>query len=196
MVYLYAMNLANLPNVEETQFWDLVGTLDCTRQNKIEKLKKPQKQKQSLGAGVLLKVVLENLGLGIENVRIGPHGKPEIEGVCFNLSHSGNMVICAVSELPVGCDIEEIRQMPERFGEDFFRVWSFKESYGKMTGEGLSIPKDALAVRLGNVPRIFRNDIEQTCFLKEYDIPGYQVSVCAEESEFSELVWIKFTYKI
>ena len=195
MVYLYAMSVATLPDVEEIGFSDLVYTLDCVRQQKITNLKQPEKKKQSLGAGLLLKRVLEDRGLRAEDVQIGAHGKPEIEGLCFNLSHSGDMVICAVSDLPVGCDIEKIRQMPECFGEDFFRVWTIKESYGKMTGEGLNIPKDVLEVRLGNGPKIFRNGIEQECVFKEYDIPGYQVYVCAQEAEFSDLAWVDFIYK-
>ena len=195
MVYLYAMNLAKLPGVEEIGFSDLVNTLDTTRQQKIEKLKQPDKKKQTLGAGLLLKFVLEDRGFRVEKVQIGPHGKPEIEGMCFNLSHSGDVAICVVSDLPVGCDIEKIRQMPECFGEDFFRVWTMKESYGKMTGEGLNIPKNVLEVRLGNGPKIFRNGIEQECVFKEYDIPGYQVYVCAQEAVFSDLAWVDCIYK-
>ena len=43
-------------------------------------------------------------------LRTNENGKPIVEGICFNLSHSGDYVICAVSERPVGCDIEQIKE--------------------------------------------------------------------------------------
>jgi len=41
------------------------------------------------------------------------HGKPFAMDfpVEFNISHSGNIVVCAVSDTPVGIDIEEIRSV-------------------------------------------------------------------------------------
>lgn len=41
---------------------------------------------------------------------IGKHGKPYAIGldVEFNISHSGDMVVCAVDNNPVGIDIEQI----------------------------------------------------------------------------------------
>ena len=85
----------------------------------------------------------------------------------FNVSHSGNMVAVAVNEsCPVGIDVEKIRPVsariskrvfsdadmrfvfdgpviPEGLLEDretllrFFTVWTYKEAFVKMTGEGI-----------------------------------------------------------
>lgn len=85
----------------------------------------------------------------------------------FNVSHSGNMVAVAVNEsCPVGIDVEKIRPVsariskrafsdadmrfvfdgpviPEGLQEDretllrFFTVWTYKEAFVKMTGEGI-----------------------------------------------------------
>ena len=41
------------------------------------------------------------------------HGKPSIVGhpeICFNLSHCKEAVVCAVSDKPVGVDVESIRE--------------------------------------------------------------------------------------
>ena len=41
------------------------------------------------------------------------HGKPSIVGhpeICFNLSHCKEAVVCAVSDKPVGIDVESIRE--------------------------------------------------------------------------------------
>ena len=100
-------------------------------------------------------------GFSVENVTIGMTGKPECEGVFFNLSHSGDMVLCAICDMPVGCDIEKVADAPleiaDRYFSEkerqyidssqslpeisrrFFRIWTMKESYVKMTGEGMNL---------------------------------------------------------
>ena len=92
-------------------------------------------------------------------------GKPECSdcsSVQFSISHSQNDVICALSNAPVGADIEHIRPLPYRaiarrffthreccalFNTPdalqlryFYRLWTLKESYLKMRGTGLVFP--------------------------------------------------------
>lgn len=74
----------------------------------------------------------------------------------FNLSHSGDFAMCALSDYPVGADIEVLRPhrsgLPEYVFKDteydrylalggdwpaFFVLWTEKESIIKYTGEGL-----------------------------------------------------------
>lgn len=81
-------------------------------------------------------------------------GKPYYvnSDICFSLAHSGDYVVCAVSDENVGIDIEGHRKVKESFAEhffteqecssihseeDFYRLWTFKEAYGKYTGEGI-----------------------------------------------------------
>ena len=88
-------------------------------------------------------------------------GKPEIlfpEGCHFNISHSGEWVVCAVDSSPVGIDVESIKPMdielarrfftsreyryildqpPENRLSTFLETWSFKECYLKAQGTGL-----------------------------------------------------------
>ncbi len=84
--------------------------------------------------------------------------KPRFDSdeVFFNLSHSHGVIMLGISHTPIGVDLEKIRDIDyKRFDfidaedlEDFFVKWTERESYLKLTGEGLSklrceIPADA-----------------------------------------------------
>ena len=101
------------------------------------------------------------------------NGKPYLDAATaghvieFNISHSGEIVVCAITRAGfVGIDIETAKYMndlegfakrflaPEEFfavnrkvlsqrDRFFFRLWTLKEAYLKAIGLGLSIPLDS-----------------------------------------------------
>ncbi len=80
---------------------------------------------------------------------LGENGKPSLAGggVHFNLSHSGDLAIVAVSDGDLGVDVEQIRDfdyesiMPAANREEFFRAWTRKEARLKARGLGLGSPE-------------------------------------------------------
>lgn len=196
MTEIYVANVSELS--DPLKHPELLENLSEDRKQKIRNAKQKQKRLQSFGAGLLLNKVLARYGISSQDVYINDDGKPMTEGICFNLSHSGNFVICAVSNEPIGCDIQQIKEMPhfseERFASleeklhlahlvgdeynrEFVRIWTRKESYLKMLGIGLRVPLHALEIK--------------GCYLKEFELSGYQICVCAKENEFSNLIWEK-----
>lgn len=195
MVYLYAADISTLKEPLECK--EILEEFPPVRRQKLLSAKQKQKRQQSMGATLLLERVLAWHGSAIDMLEADENGKPKVKGLCFNLSHSGDYVICAVSKLQVGCDIEQIRPVEKRLEErvlsaeergsisglsgeaydrEFLRIWTKKESFLKMKGIGLRVPLDTLEIK--------------DCHMKEYDMTGYRVTVCAEENEFAELAMV------
>jgi 4'-phosphopantetheinyl transferase len=125
----------------------------------------PHVRQHKIVARARLRQILSSyLGRSPQEIEIstGLQGKPQVTGLEFNLSHSGDLVIYAVSDRPVGIDIERVRSMDlsgivQRFfaasefaawqklpiaeqEEAFFRIWTIKEAYLKAIGTGFHTP--------------------------------------------------------
>lgn len=120
----------------------------------IQNYKNPYKRRASCSAwATLYKLMTEN-NLPICDIRFGKNGKPFFaQGhVFFSISHSRGVCAAAVSDRPVGVDVEICREdykqsMVEKclttsekrlFDGDFTKLWCRKESVAKMTGEGMN----------------------------------------------------------
>ena len=179
-IRLYAMNADEL--MDEELYKRALEAVSPKRREKAGRLRFEKDRRLSLAAGILTRFVFENhFGISWEEVKLSEneYGKPFFEGgesICHNLSHSGNMVICAAGPVPVGCDIEEIKEsrtnVSEKFfaqsekkfvrengADGFFRIWTLKESYMKAVGMGLSLPmKDFSVCPAKNGEIIFSHD--------------------------------------
>ena len=150
----------------------------------------------------------------------GEHGKPERKKkeVCFNLSHSGKYVMCVVSDVEVGCDIEKIQKLrwklakrffsegeydileklkeekrekeesPEAEEELFTRFWVLRESYVKKTGEGLGISLEGLDFSGISGYKGKKNGKALKERFFEWEYDGYRIAVCEEKDGEPELV--------
>lgn len=104
---------------------------DFLPKGRWEKTVRPVREedrKTELAAWLLLYHALKEWGIPEESIHAdgaycyGEHGKPERKKkeVCFNLSHSGKYVMCVVSDVEVGCDIEKIQKVRWKLAKRFF----------------------------------------------------------------------------
>lgn len=131
-----------------------------SRREKIARLKTAEGKAQSACAEMAYMLACLR-GLGeVPPYRYGDNGKPEMTLPArgfFSLSHAGPYGLCAWSRQPVGADIESATRnltrlsrrllAPEDEIDDFNLLWCVKESYVKLTGEGLSHSLPSLIVK-------------------------------------------------
>lgn len=139
--------------------------LPADRQQRIRRAPSPEKKLQNLCTGLLLRALA-----GEMPILRGEHGKPYLEnGPHFSLSHGGTLAVLAVSDEPVGVDVERPRPVkdalvrrcvrPEEQGwlagessKGFFWLWTRKEAVLKCCGRGLSLSPTAFSVLDSAVP--------------------------------------------
>ena len=141
--------------------------------------------------GLLSLVLDRHYSLDAQDIRYTEAGRPYLPGdpVHISLSHTRTHALCAVSEAPVGCDIEVHRPVSPRTiqrvladGEseaDFFAYWTLKESYFKLTGD-LSQPFSSIFFQLAD-DSATRSDAQGFVYR---EIPNCTTAVVAHELFF------------
>lgn len=141
-----------------------------SRRAHILRMRHEKDRDRSVAAQLLLSQLMAQLDLPPAVIHRAGNGQPYLENsqLYISLSHSGDMVACALDTVPVGIDIEKIRPMDLRLcrryftseeqafvlqdmaiPEDpvcydpavlsrFFEVWTGKEAYFKRLGTGIT----------------------------------------------------------
>jgi len=143
----------------------------------------------------------------------GKTGKIKMDtALFFSVSHSENMIICAVACFNAGADCQkkntddaaECRKIAARFFsaqenaflerdkserdyiDNFFTIWTKKEAYIKYTGKGLAEGLDTFSVTTEKRHKSFLNEV---CF-KSFDIKNdFYVYLCYNKD--NKNVWEK-----
>ena len=150
---------------EEIWEFDLEAALrgiSGQRREQALKFKYEQGQRLCVLAYQLLKEGLQKEYCITENpiFEYNEHGKPSIVGhpeIYFNLSHCKEAVICAISNQPIGVDVESIREFNDSLinytmndeekveiansdtpAATFIRLWTMKEATSKLIGTGIT----------------------------------------------------------
>lgn len=217
MIELYAVKLNNeIINLNPEIFSKL---LPLDKMNRIKRFYKKEDMFRALVADILTRwIISKKFKINLKDIifEFESHGKPfikNIQNIHFNNSHSGDWIVCAVHELPIGIDIEKINPIDfaiaKRFFSEtenielfkkegqakleyFFDLWTLKESYIKATGKGLSTPLNAFSIfKHNNSIKIKLQDKYLDYYFKQYNIDNdYKLAVCALKNEFPENVKI------
>lgn len=121
---------------------------------------------------------------------------PDRPDYYFSLSHTSSHVLCAVSDVALGADVEFRRQkLPicidrlateqELSDFDFWDLWTLRESFFKLTGKG--------SLRTLNFRRSGGKIIppDPSVFCRLYgDIPGCSAAVCSLSDKFPQEIEI------
>lgn len=150
----------------------------------------------------MIPAYFDNLNTDI-SCTYGENGKPHFmhfPHIQFNISHSGDFVAAAFDKNPVGIDIQEHRKLKESVARHFLsawemeqlrmqtgdenreellcRLWTIKESYIKLTGEGMR--KSMKEIRVNRQSGIIENPGREplAAFREKVWKGKYYVSVC------------------
>jgi len=133
----------------------LLRNCSLQRRDKMIGICSEQERRSRLAGSALLDLALRQTGCREQDAvyAFEDGGKPRIPalpGFHFSISHSGDTVILAVSDHPVGADVQQPRIVSVALQKRYFtqrelaasdpiRLWALKESYGKLTGEGIAV---------------------------------------------------------
>jgi 4'-phosphopantetheinyl transferase len=157
----------------------LTATLSADELERAERFAFPELQRRFIVARATLREILGRYtGTAPDRVRFvyGSRGKPFLGrpasgGIQFNLAHSADTALCAVTAAgAVGVDVERLRAVDlpglaercfsvcertelagvsaARREAAFFAAWTRKEAYVKALGDGLAAPLDRFDVTL------------------------------------------------
>ncbi len=155
--------VGKITDITDEQYNAVYSALSPSRKAHIDKMKKEDARKRSLMATYLLNELLFKKGKSEFKIETDENGKPFLKdsNLFISISHSYDLVACAVSDKPIGIDIEKIRPVSRKLieyvctdnereyvlssknalGKDtakrFFSVWTAKEACFKNADGGV-----------------------------------------------------------
>lgn len=167
-----------------------VSEIDADRACKVHRLRLDDDKRRCIAGGLFIKKFLSDA-----KITVNEFGKPKADnGLHFNISHSGDYVLFALSDREIGCDIEKARDInPEKLGkivfcdnemttirnaadkqQCFFDLWTRKESLLKCLGKGFHQSSKSV-----DVSRDICQIVANTYHFKMWHKDGYTASVCS-----------------
>lgn len=143
----------NVNDIPSDEYAAIYNRLPSEQRKKIKALK-PDDIKRTLAGRLLLFNMADSCyGKNDVTVHYGENGKPLTDFCFFSISHSGDYAVCAVSDKPIGADIQKTGGFKRReryilFTENesryvnesenptdaFYTLWTMKEAYVKANG--------------------------------------------------------------
>ena len=156
-------SVATLAGGDAAAFRGICAALPEWRRRKCEAFRFDADRRRSAAAWLLARRMFARLGVDADRLTIveSATGKPELAPPAryhFSLSHAGELVMAAIAERPIGCDVERVRPLTpgmielamtagearvlaaaaegEAREREFCRLWTRKESVLKALGCG------------------------------------------------------------
>jgi 4'-phosphopantetheinyl transferase len=196
-------------DLTEREYRSLLPYVSPEKRERIMKYRNfADKQRSLLGDLLARSALAELLSIRPEELAFSTsrYGKPELRdhrNIHFNISHSGKYVVSAVSDEPVGIDVEQVKEkdfmkIAERFfSQDeksyiensqpvgakaaaFAEIWTKKEAFIKREGLGLALPLPSFCV-------LDMSGAEFHCVFDDGDAVCYVCSGTVEKPEVMRL---------
>ena len=173
MVYVFYYKMSE--RLSEVSFNRWMQLMPDFIKEKIKRFRNWQDAERSLIGNLLLLQGLQQLECThylLKNLKYTSYQKPYFDNlISFNISHSGDYVVCAISKIiNVGIDIEEVKNIPiidfeylfaqeewdevltaKNKWEAFYTLWAKKEAFLKAIGCGLSQPLNEVIIKKNEI---------------------------------------------
>jgi 4'-phosphopantetheinyl transferase len=180
VVLIYKIDFA----IPENIYLSFLNKIRDDKREKIKRFKFRQDALRSLSGEALLRYALQkyyDVEYKKEIIEENEFGKPYLinKQISFNISHSGNWSALVCFENDAGIDIEKLEEPPYEIMKktftqkeieqienkdqqvkerQFYKIWTLKESYIKMIGQGLSLPLDSFSIDITDKNKITVDD--------------------------------------
>jgi len=217
MVEVYAIKI-NTP-IEDEMLSYLISHTSYEKQERLSKLYFEEDVKRTLYGDLLVRhLACEKLNILNDEVifEYNEFSKPFLRNnpnFKFNISHSGDFVVCAIGKEDIGIDIEQIKPIDLNIAKQFFSeneyqdliskpdelrlkyfydLWTLKESFIKCIGKGMAIPLNSFYVSITkNQITIRSNSLYQVHFRQFFLDENYKLSICSKDNCFVDDVKIE-----
>jgi len=225
MVEVYYLKLNKL--IERHLYYKLLKFVSDNRKKRVKRFLKYEDAILSLMSELLIRyLIISKIKVSNDEIKfyLGEHGKPFIKLIpdfYYNITNTSGLIVCGIDKNPIGVDAEIIRPIDlnvakiffskEEFKvlenanekqreECFYELWTYKESYLKQIGTGLSKPLNSFSICYDKdeVYLKDKNEFVKGRYFKQINLnESYKIAVCFEENEFNNVlkeVYLKEVY--
>lgn len=211
------LKIQNFSEIDISKIKEYISKEKMIRVNKL--VKNEDKIRGIYGELIIRKMIIDKIKINNSNINFGfnRYGKPYLKGredIQFNVSHSGQYIVCCLDDKPSGIDVEkiipiELKGIAESFlslseqnyifGQNtleesinrFYEIWTLRESFVKCVGRGLSISLNEFYIyfdKKGQI-KVDIKEFDSNYFFKKILVDRqYIMSVCSQNNIIIEKI--------